>query len=200
MSEKLREQLSALMDGELDDGEAKLLLRRLSKNPELRDAWDRYHRCTSLIGASDRAGGAYARLGRDFTDRVMARIAEEGKPPVTGGKWRDWLRPAAGIAVAAGVATVALLGLQGERFTNGPGSAEVVPGTSAESRTWQSPARFSPAAADGSMSAEERDSWRRLNTYRMNHADQTAGLERLEAADTPADEESERDPDGIRAR
>jgi hypothetical protein len=32
------------------------------------------------------------------------------------------------------------------------------------------------------MSDEERDSWQLLNTYRINHAEQTAGLRRMDDA------------------
>lgn len=197
MSQKLREQLSALMDGELDDNEARFLLRRLSGDPELRSIWERYHRCQSLINASDRADGDWALLERAFSSGVMEAIEREARPEPRNGRWREWMRPVAGIAVAAGVATVALLGLQGERLGAGGEATDVVPGSATEQPAWGSPARFRPASADGSMSPEERDSWRLLNTYRINHAEQTAGLRRTEAeADGPDD----REPEGSRRR
>ena len=46
MSDRLNEQLSALLDGELSAGEAELLLRRLDRDAELRGTLSRY----TLIG------------------------------------------------------------------------------------------------------------------------------------------------------
>lgn len=195
MSQKLREQLSALMDGELDDNEARFLLRRLSGDPELRGIWERYHRCQSLICASDRADGDHALLERAFSSGVMEAIERESRPEVRAGRWRDWMRPVAGIAVAAGVATVALLGLQGERLGAGGEAADVVPGATSDRPAWSRPAGFRPASADGNMSSEERDSWQLLNTYRINHAEQTAGLRRTEGQGDSGDE---RQPEGNR--
>lgn len=197
MSQKLREQLSALMDGELDDNEARFLLQRLSGDPELRGIWDRYHRCQSLISASDRADGDCALLERAFSSGVMDAIEREAQPEPQFGRWRDWMRPVAGLAVAASVATVALLGLQGERLGGGGETADVVPGPATDRPTWGSPARFQPAAVEGNMSPEERDSWQLLNTYRINHAEQTAGLRRMEA-EAESDAPDDRDPEGNR--
>jgi sigma-E factor negative regulatory protein RseA len=49
MKDKLREQISALVDGELDDTEARLLIRRFARDPELGEIWERYHACGDLI-------------------------------------------------------------------------------------------------------------------------------------------------------
>ena len=48
MTQKLREQISALCDHELPEGEHELLLRRFSVEKSLRLHWERYH----LIGAA----------------------------------------------------------------------------------------------------------------------------------------------------
>lgn len=197
MSQKLREQLSALMDGELDDNEARFLLRRLSGDPELRGIWERYHRCQSLISASDRADGDCVLLERAFSSGVMDAIEREARPEPRSARWRDWMRPVAGVAVAAGVATVALLGLQGEQLGAGGEATDVVPGPATDRPVWGSPAHFQPASADGSMSPEERDSWQLLNTYRINHAEQTAGLRRTEAGNEASDDQ---EPEGNRRR
>jgi sigma-E factor negative regulatory protein RseA len=47
MSEKLKESLSAVMDGEADEFEIKRVLNEASSNPDLKTRWHRYH----LIGA-----------------------------------------------------------------------------------------------------------------------------------------------------
>ncbi|WP_406672190.1 sigma-E factor negative regulatory protein, partial [Natronospira sp.] len=82
MSEKLREQLSAMMDGELDEGEAKLLVRRFANDPELSEAWERYHRCSRLLEASDDSAERFALLDQDFSKGVMDAIEREAAPAV----------------------------------------------------------------------------------------------------------------------
>ena len=110
MSEQIREQVSAFLDGELPNSETELLLKRLTRDPELRDSFGRY----ALIGESLRGGGS-ARLSHGFTSRVNRAI--DGEPRETQAvpapaEAPRWWRPLAGAAVAAGVAAVAVLALQ----------------------------------------------------------------------------------------
>jgi sigma-E factor negative regulatory protein RseA len=110
MSEQIREQVSAFLDGELPNSETELLLKRLMRDVELRESFGRY----ALMGECLR-GGTHARLSQGFTARVNAAI--DGEPlavsaPDTGSRPPRWWRPFAGAAVAAGVAAVAVLGLQ----------------------------------------------------------------------------------------
>ena len=112
MSEYLRDQLSAFIDGELPKHEIELLFKRLDGNAELRATLARY----TLIGESLRTRSAEG-PSRTFAERVRAAVRESG--PLVGGsastarvqQWR-WLRPVAGMGVAATVAAVAILGLQ----------------------------------------------------------------------------------------
>jgi sigma-E factor negative regulatory protein RseA len=110
MSEQIREQVSAFLDGELPNSEAELLLKRLTRDAELRDSFGRY----ALIGESLRGGGG-PRLSQGFHARVNRAI--DGEPTVASApaagddRSRLW-RPFAGAAVAAGVAVVAVLALQ----------------------------------------------------------------------------------------
>ncbi|MDQ2068293.1 sigma-E factor negative regulatory protein [Natronospira bacteriovora] len=189
MSERLREQISALMDGELDDGEARLLVRRFEKDPELRDVWDRYQRCARLVEAG--ADSGMTLVGPEFSRSVMAGIEREHASTAPPPRWREWLRPVAGLAVAAGVATVALIGLQGEHFNDVPERVEVVPGAASEASPWPASARFSPASAGTRLSIEDSDPWQRLHTYRVNHTDQAAGLRRIEQDEPDSRDESE---------
>ena len=110
MSEQIREQVSAFLDGELPNSETELLLKRLTRDAELRESFGRY----ALIGESLR-GGSHARLTQGFTARVNRAI--DGEPSVATaqtarGRSRRWWRPFAGAAVAAGVAAVAVIALQ----------------------------------------------------------------------------------------
>jgi len=71
MTDQIREQLSALLDGELPRDEMGLLMRRLEKDPELRRTFGSY----ALIGETLRApGGRIA--AQSFAARVSAAIDE----------------------------------------------------------------------------------------------------------------------------
>jgi sigma-E factor negative regulatory protein RseA len=110
MTDRIKEQLSAFLDGELPDPESALLVKRLERDDELRGALSRY----SLIGAVLRSDGDVP-AARQVAARVSAAIAKE---PFRGVSFiripsRDVvLRAAAGLAVAASVAFGAVLLVQ----------------------------------------------------------------------------------------
>jgi sigma-E factor negative regulatory protein RseA len=110
MSEQIREQVSAFLDGELPGSETELLLKRLTRDGELRESFGRY----ALIGEAIR-GTSRGLLTRGFAGRVNLAIDGElipamGHLPQARGP--RWWRPLAGAAVAAGVAAVAVVALQ----------------------------------------------------------------------------------------
>jgi len=101
MSEQIREQISAFLDGELPSAESELLMRRLLRDTQLRDSFGRY----ALIGEAMR-GSRHVSLSRDFTGAV--NIAIDGGPAgpaplvaAAAAPGRRWWRPMAGAAVAA---------------------------------------------------------------------------------------------------
>jgi sigma-E factor negative regulatory protein RseA len=118
MTDPVKEQLSACLDGELSEGELDLLLKQVSRDPQLRTSLGRY----ALIGETLRAKGPIA-APADFSKRIAAAIAAEPaaaiEQPAIASPARKvnpaavrWLRPAAGVAVAAGVAALAIFTLQ----------------------------------------------------------------------------------------
>jgi len=122
MTERIKEQLSAFLDGELPEPESALLLKRLERDDDLRGALSRY----SLIGAVMRSDGDMP-AARQVAARVSAAIAREpsGRMAVVGFRSSTLMRPLAGLAVAAGVAALALLLMQ--RFdAKEPGQPEPV--------------------------------------------------------------------------
>lgn len=111
MSEQLYEQISAFVDGELQEHETELLLKRLEREPELRAALVRY----ATMGSSLREGTRG--VTRGFSARVSAAIVASGAEPATRQPLNArlnprWLRAMAGLGVAATVAAVAILGVQ----------------------------------------------------------------------------------------
>jgi hypothetical protein len=123
MSEDIREQLSALMDGELGRDERAFLMRRLEHDAELRGMWTRLHLMRDVM--MHRPGGAPLNL----SDRVMQALADEDRNPALAApratrSWRPWL----GAAIAASVALVAVFSVAPEVERSGvPVVAESTP-------------------------------------------------------------------------
>lgn len=100
-----REDLSALMDGELAAEPTRFLLRRLDHDPELGATWSRWHLIRACL-ASDPARMQGSKLDDDFASRVAAAVQVEAAPRV---RQRHWARYMGGGAIAAGVAVAALM-------------------------------------------------------------------------------------------
>lgn len=122
MTDAVNEQLSSCLDGELPPAELDLLLKRLERNPELREALGRY----TAIGEALREARPVV-ASRSFADKVMAAVDQEPaaarrrvrfSPALVRG-----LRPVAGIGVAATVAAVAIFAVQQAGVAPGPVAA-----------------------------------------------------------------------------
>jgi negative regulator of sigma E activity len=111
MSEQIREQISAFLDGELPSAESELLLKRMVRDAALRDSFGRY----ALIGEAMR-GMKHVPLRGNFTGAINGVI--DGEPAtavaiaLAAAGPRRWWRPLAGAAIAASVALVAIVALQ----------------------------------------------------------------------------------------
>ena len=108
MTDRIREQMSALLDGELPGDEMGLLVRRLERDEQLRRAFGNY----VLAGEALRSPScplASARFAAKVSAAIDAGTVEvprvrPGRPsPVR------WARPAIATAVAASAAVVAVL-------------------------------------------------------------------------------------------
>ncbi len=115
MSDLLREQLSALMDGELPREECELLVKRISTSAELARSWHAYH----LIGDAlrDQLAGSDA---EQLAPRVREALTGEGGGRAHGaGRLRRWS------TLAAGIAVLGLAGLAGSLITSHMDSGKV---------------------------------------------------------------------------
>lgn len=86
------EQLSALMDGELPDAEARFLLRRLEHDTGLREAWARMQLASQCLRAQP-----WRAMDGGFAEAVSAGIVDVAP----GATSRPWLRWAAAASVLA---------------------------------------------------------------------------------------------------
>lgn len=121
------EDLSALMDGELDAAES--ACARWRDDPELRSRWHAYHLIGDVLRSEELASGR-ARDAK-FLNDLRQRLADEPvvlAPEVPVRPRRSWMAPA---AVAAGFAAVAgvlvVTQMSGSLpFTNTPAGGEIV--------------------------------------------------------------------------
>ena len=115
MTTPIEERISALIDGEAGAFEARRLTRELTSNEALKAKWSRYH----LIGDALR-GELPERIPNDFSRQVLARIHDEmpGYDSSTEPSGSRWLKPLAGVAIAASVAAISVLMLKSLTATN----------------------------------------------------------------------------------
>ncbi|MDX1516963.1 MAG: RseA family anti-sigma factor [Woeseiaceae bacterium] len=110
MNEAIKMQISAFVDGELPENEKELLLRRLSQDTVLRQQVAEYlaigHalRGEVLIGGID---GVRRRIARVLDEKPLQDDQVDVAAP-----HRRFVRPLAGLAIAASVALVAIIGLR----------------------------------------------------------------------------------------
>jgi Meckel syndrome type 1 protein len=97
-----RQQLSALLDGELAPDEARFLLRRLQHDPELIGRWERWQQAGDIL-----RGRVDLPVAPGFAQAVAAAVACEpaARPVASSSRRLRW----GGAALAASAAMVALL-------------------------------------------------------------------------------------------
>jgi len=116
MTDHKYEELSALLDDELDSAHMQQVLDTMKDDHRLRESWDHY----SLIGDVLR-GEAVRHTSGGVASRVTAALANEPaiiaapsrldkskSAPPNPAKTIQWLRPVAGMALAASVAVMAI--------------------------------------------------------------------------------------------
>lgn len=174
MSDVINEQLSALADDELPRGEFPLLWQRIARDPELTAKWARYHLMRDAL-----RGNLPSHVAPGLGTSVVAAL--DDAPPVVAVRAR-WARRAAGGAVAAAVAVVALFTLQIQEPV-GPDEALVVPVTA---NPQVDAGRF--ATASGFQWDEAQPEVQtELDRYLLNHADDAVSAD-VVVEDAPGDE------------
>ncbi|MDC7706962.1 sigma-E factor negative regulatory protein [Vogesella indigofera] len=157
----MKQNLSSLMDGELDDAASTQCIRALDADPELKAAWNEYH----LIGDAIRGS---ALLSVDV--RVEVGQALQQEPTVLAPKPK---RGSSGLMRYAMAASFALAGVVG--WAVWQSQPEPVPGLMAQ-------AVSTPQGGTVQVSAEQASS---RNSYLQAHRDMMAaeGLERVNLAE-----------------
>jgi sigma-E factor negative regulatory protein RseA len=100
----MKDRISALMDGELDDRSAAAAIDALSKDREAFETWRTYHLISDALVRS-------RMLSAGFTERVATELAKE--PTVLAPARARPQAPRRWVAIAAGAAAVMLVGWLG---------------------------------------------------------------------------------------
>ena len=111
MNEAIRMQVSAFVDGELPENEAELLVRRLSQDAVLRQQVAEYLAIGRIMRGEYNVQGSNA-LRERIAAELDERPLQEEADVVPARARARYVRPLAGVAIAASVAMVAIFGLR----------------------------------------------------------------------------------------
>jgi sigma-E factor negative regulatory protein RseA len=164
MSKETREHLSALVDGEISRETSRFLVRRLGVDDELRATWTRYHLVRDCLRYQD---GVIA--GDDLCARVSQALENEqpGKPSRS--IPTSWLKPVAGLAIAASVALMAIIAV-GPGVPGAPGPAgELAGAVKAEQFTSPQSLVPGPSSSQASFSNLPDSRSRKMDSYLVRH-------------------------------
>lgn len=183
MSVDKLEQLSSFMDGELEQP-AGSLLDAVKGDTALQGAWQRYH----LIGDCLR-GHLPDRINLELSRNIHTAVASEPailspQRPRTF-RLQNVLKPAAGLAIAASVAVVAVIGFQSlsptdigsQQHMTGPSLAvSTTPEPAVQYAADRPPARVVSTEARQAMPVQRQqmDPQYRFNSYLLNHSEYRA--------------------------
>ena len=134
MTNSSDERISALMDGELDEQMQHSAMDELLNKGEARDTWARYHLISDTLRQHLPVG-----MDKQFSSRVMSALDDE--PTVLAPRTTQtspMARRLSGLAVAASVAAVAVMGVQFMYQQDGQVPAEQIA---------QAPTKVSPTAS-----------------------------------------------------
>ena len=135
MNEQIHEQLSALMDGELERDQIRFLLKRMTAGGELPLRWARYHVVRQTLRHQH-----LQPVSENFAEAVMAQLEREPAASSSSRGVHPWLRWGAGGAIAASVAVAALV-------LTRPAVEEPIAANGARGVTQIASIRTAPAAA-----------------------------------------------------
>jgi sigma-E factor negative regulatory protein RseA len=171
MSKQKIEEISALIDGEFDHV-SQDAIDHLCEDESLRQTWARYHLIRDCM-----KGHLPEYVNTEMGDRI--RCALEAEPTILAPERTviKYLKPIAGVAIAASVAVVAILGIQN---SNTPLN-ESDPGQLAANQPVQDSTQqftFTPQQQlirhTQTVSSEKVDAKSRLNSYLVNYNEQRA--------------------------
>jgi sigma-E factor negative regulatory protein RseA len=118
MSDKLRESISALVDGEASEMDLHRVLKASETEDSVRQSWRHYQAISAVIKNEQ-----HSLLQIDISAGVKLAIADDKK--TVGGRISEMLKPMMSVAVAATVTVAILTGTQIYQGANGVGNASL---------------------------------------------------------------------------
>jgi sigma-E factor negative regulatory protein RseA len=158
MNDQTKQHISSLMDGEISRETSRFLVRRLGSDDELSATWARYHLIRDCLRYQE---GRFT--GEDLCSRVSSAL--ENEPNKSGRKLPlSWLKPAAGMAIAASVALLAVVSV-GQRQME-PNASPAGFADTAQAEAFVTPQSLSPTSVtqQASLSGDSR-----MNSYLLRH-------------------------------
>lgn len=145
MSDRLRESVSALVDGEASEMELQRVLAN-ANNAEVRDCWRAYQLTRGAL-----SGDSLQFAHVDLSARISAVLEHEGVPAAAAVSRRlAWRKPAGGLAVAATVAAVVVMG--GQMLRSGDEAAPLA--DAARGRVFPASVATTPASGETTVSSD----------------------------------------------
>ena len=167
MNESKLETISALVDGEAVSGGIDAIAE-LARSEEARKSWGRYHLISDCI-----RGQLPRRIDPAFGSRIAAALRDE--PTVLAPAAaipHPWLRPLAGLAVAASVAALAIFAVRSDRDVAGTATVPQVAAVEHAQGSAQGQVRLAAGSAAGGPARAQAAPGRmnaRLNRYLVNY-------------------------------
>jgi sigma-E factor negative regulatory protein RseA len=164
MSKETREHLSCLVDGEISRETSRFLVRRLGADAELRGTWSRYHLVRDCLRHQD---GNLA--GDDLCVRVGRALESESPIKPSHSLPTRWLKPAAGLAIAASVALMAVVAI-GPNQPSAIGQGGVL-AEDATAEPFTSPQIRGPVpySSQASLNGQSNRQNEKINSYLVRH-------------------------------
>jgi sigma-E factor negative regulatory protein RseA len=163
MNKESREHISSLMDGEIGRETGRFVVRRLGADQDLCATWARYHLVRDCLRHQQ---GALA--NDDLAGRIRRTIEREALAPPSRRWTPGWVRPAAGLAIAASVALMAIVAVgPGDQTVPAPGG-ELAGSSALQSFTSPNGLTLAPTSQQASLLGGSASS-SRMNAYLLRH-------------------------------
>jgi len=165
MNIESKEHLSSFMDGEFSEEAGRFLVRRLGADDSLRKTWARYHLVRDCLRNQD---GQFAR--KDLRQGVQLALSGESQLSVGPVRSPAWLKPFAGVALAASVALFAVLTVsQSTKPDIRPVDAGLAQATPTESFKSPNILAVPPQSQPVNLSGTVHPGNQKMNTYLLRH-------------------------------
>ena len=163
MNDKIKEQISALLDDETEEHENELLLKRLMQNPGLQGTFSRYQLIGDVLRGEMHSG--------NLVQAVSEQVRQEEphtQEELNSSIRMTMLKPVAGLAIAASVAAMAIVGIQNMGQNHNP---EMNNSLVAQTQPADNLRRVGTH-----WNVNQPETEMRLNGYLVNHSEYTSSI------------------------